>query len=69
MLEPAGVTRSTYEQPLPKTRWQEAATGYRADGTPVEQNWYTYPEMAAEGLWTTPSDLARYAMTVQGAIV
>ena len=68
MLEPAGMTRSTYAQPLPEARWQEAATGYRADDTPVEENWHIYPEMAAAGLWTTPTDLAHYAMTVQAAV-
>ena len=67
VLAPAGMSRSTYEQPLPEARWDEAATGYRADGTPTEQNWHTYPEMSAAGLWTTPSDLARYALAVQAA--
>lgn len=30
----------------------------------VKGKWHTYPEMAAAGLWTTPSDLARYAIHV-----
>ena len=68
VLEPAGMTRSTYEQPLPEARAHEAATGYRADGTPVEESWHTYPEMAAAGLWTTPSDLARYVLAVQATV-
>ncbi|MFN0122003.1 MAG: DUF6265 family protein, partial [Blastocatellia bacterium] len=33
----------------------------------VKGKWHTYPEMAAAGLWTTPSDLARFAMAVQQA--
>lgn len=67
VLQPAGMTRSTYQQPLPDGRRAEAATGYRPDGTPVDGNYHTYPEMAAAGLWTTPSDLARYALAVQRA--
>ncbi len=67
VLDPLGMTRSTYRQPLPEDRWQQAATGHRGDGTPVEGRWHIYPEMAAAGLWTTPSDLARYAMAVQKA--
>ena len=27
-----------------------------------------YPEMAPDGLWTTPSDLARYVIEVQGSL-
>jgi CubicO group peptidase (beta-lactamase class C family) len=65
VLGPAGMTHSTYEQPLPKSRVAESATPYRADGTPVKGGAHTYPEMAPAGLWTTPSDLGRVAMEVQ----
>ncbi len=65
VLTPAGMTHSTYEQPLPKNRTAEATTPYRPDGTPVKAGPHTYPEMAPAGLWTTPSDLARVAMEVQ----
>ena len=65
VLVPAGMTHSTYQQPLPKDRASEAATPYRADGSPVKGGAHTYPEMAPAGLWTTPSDLARMAMEVQ----
>jgi CubicO group peptidase (beta-lactamase class C family) len=67
VLEPFGMTTSTYEQPLPESRWADAATGYRANGEPVEGDWHVYPEMAAAGLWTTPSDLARFAIHLQQA--
>jgi CubicO group peptidase (beta-lactamase class C family) len=58
VLGPAGMTRSTYAQPLPRDRWSEAARGHRSDGSEVEGEWHTYPEQAAAGLWTTPTDLA-----------
>lgn len=67
VLEPAGMTLSTYEQPLPEDRWGEAATGYRSDGNEVAGKWHTYPEMAAAGLWTTPTDLAHWAIAIQRA--
>ena len=65
VLRPVGMTASTYEQPLPESRVAEAAAGYRQDGSPVEGKRHVYPEMAAAGLWTTPSDLARFAIGVQ----
>jgi len=65
VLEPLGMTLSTYEQPLPDARLAEAAVGYRADGKPIPGLRNTYPEMAAAGLWTTASDLARFAIGMQ----
>ena len=65
VLGPIGMTRSTYEQPLPKDRMAEAAMPYRPGGQPVPGGPHTYPEMAPAGLWTTPSDLARFAMEIQ----
>jgi hypothetical protein len=65
VLAPAGMTRSTYEQPLPQNRMAEAAMAYRPDGEPVAGGPHVYPEMAPAGLWTTPSDLARFAIEIQ----
>ncbi len=67
VLDPAGMARSTYEQPLPEQRRGEEAAGYRSDGTPIEGRWHTYPEMAAAGLWTTPTDLLKWAMAITAA--
>ena len=62
MLRQAGMTRSTYENPLPVARRGEAATGHEQPDTPVPGGFHVYPEMAAAGLWTTASDLARWAI-------
>jgi len=67
VLDPAGMTHSTYEQPLPEARRGEEAAGHRSDGTEVEGRWHTYPEMAAAGLWTTPTDLLEWAMAITAA--
>ena len=69
VLGPIGMTNSTYEQPLPESRHAQAATAYRGDGSKWDGDWHIYPEMAAAGLWTTPTDLAKYAMEVQRAYV
>jgi len=58
VLALSGMTHSTFAQPLPDDLAASAASGHRVDGLPVEKRWYVYPETAAEGLWTTPSDLA-----------
>jgi CubicO group peptidase (beta-lactamase class C family) len=67
VLAPLGLKHSTFEQPLPKELAPMSATGTRASGESVEGRWHVYPEMAAAGLWTTPSDLARIAIEVSKA--
>lgn len=68
VLEPLGMTSSTYEQPLPPERAPRAATAHRARAQPIPGRYHTYPEMAAAGLWTTPTDLARWILSVQRAL-
>lgn len=68
VLLPIGMTHSTYEQPLPSKVGPLAAMPYMANGTAIAGGPHTYPEMAAAGLWTTPSDLARYIMEVQQSL-
>jgi CubicO group peptidase (beta-lactamase class C family) len=67
VLEPAGMTRSTFENPLPAARHPEAASGHERIDTPVPGRFHTYPEMAAAGLWTTAPELARWALAVTRA--
>jgi CubicO group peptidase (beta-lactamase class C family) len=68
VLQPLGMTNSTYEQPLPQDMAARAATGYYSDGRAVPGRWHIYPEMAPAGLWTTASDLARFDIGIQQAI-
>jgi CubicO group peptidase (beta-lactamase class C family) len=68
VLKPLGMKASTFEQPLPASRAAEIAIPYRADGSPVEGGPRVYPELAAAGLWTTPSDLARFALGIETAL-
>jgi len=60
VLAPLGMTASTFEQPLPDARVVEAASGTKADGSVVPGERHVYPEMAAAGLWTTPTDLCAF---------
>jgi len=58
------MSQSTYEQPLPKALSGLAASGHRPDGSVLPGKWHIYPEMAAAGLWTTPTDLALFAREI-----
>ena len=64
VLAPAGMAHSTFTQPLPDERAQGAALGHRLNGLAIAGGYHVYPEMAAAGLWTTPSDLARWALAI-----
>ncbi|HEY6293815.1 MAG TPA: serine hydrolase [Terriglobia bacterium] len=68
VLNNFGMKESAYSQPLREDWRPFAATAYRSDGTPVAGNYHTYPELAAAGLWTTPSDLARFALGIDDAL-
>jgi len=67
VLAKAGMGQSTYENPLPQRLTDVAASGYKANGNAVPGRYHTYPEMAAAGLWTTASDLARFVIEIQKA--
>lgn len=67
VLDPLRMTTATYEQPLPVDRHGEAASGHVGGGV-VEGEWHVYPEMAAAGLWCTPSDLARFVIAIQRCV-
>jgi tetratricopeptide (TPR) repeat protein len=65
VLDPLNMSNSTYEQPLPDNIRRTAASGHKPGGNLVSGKIHIYPEMAAAGLWTTPTDLARFAIEVQ----
>jgi CubicO group peptidase (beta-lactamase class C family) len=64
VLDKIGMSDSSYEQPLPPARAVLTAGGARGDGKLVHGKWHVYPEMAAAGLWTTPTDLAKFAIEI-----
>jgi CubicO group peptidase (beta-lactamase class C family) len=63
-----GMRRSTYQQPLPAARLKEVAMPADEQGKPIPGGAHTYPEMAAAGLWTTPSDLALWVIEMQRSL-
>lgn len=65
VLVPLGMASSTFDIPLSEVMQARAASGYYPDGTQVSDKWREVPNMAAGGLWSTPSDILQYAMHMQ----
>ncbi|MCW2529760.1 MAG: penicillin-binding protein beta-lactamase class [Pseudonocardiales bacterium] len=64
LFSAAGMVRSTYAQDAEDP---DRASGHRDDGTQLEGAYRRYPEMAAAGLWTTATDLARFLTVLMRA--
>lgn len=65
VFQKVGMNDSTFELRLPQKLAMRAARGHRESGEKVKGDWHIYPEMAAGGMWTTPSDLARLVIELQ----
>jgi CubicO group peptidase (beta-lactamase class C family) len=68
VLDVLGMTSSSYAQTPPAALAARRASAHRPGGQRIPGKFHIYPEMAAAGLWTTPSDLARYLLYVQAAV-
>ena len=68
VLQPLHMVHSTFQQPIPEKLRPLMAMSYDKDGNAIEGGPHTYPEMAVAGLWTTPSDLALFALAIQDAL-
>jgi len=69
VLVPIGMTRSSFEQPISPENDHNAARAHDGDGQSRGSKWHVYPELAAAGLWTTATDLARFAIEVQRSAI
>ena len=68
VLSKLDMDYSTYDQPLPESLLKFASSGHGRTGDPIKEKIHIYPEMAAAGLWTTASDLARFAVEIQNSL-
>ena len=66
VFAPLGMESATLQQPLPPELEPGVAPAFSA-GRQIEGGWHIYPELAAAGLWCTPTDLVRFARGIQGA--
>lgn len=66
VLKPMGMTESFFTQPPPPNNQYLLATGYNRYGEEMKGSKFNiYPEKAAAGLWTNPTDLAKYIIETQ----
>ncbi|RYE21469.1 MAG: class A beta-lactamase-related serine hydrolase, partial [Sphingobacteriales bacterium] len=65
ILKPMGMTSSTFAQPPVNIKPALLASAYSGDGKPVQGRYRVHPEQAAAGLWTNPTDLAKYIIETQ----
>ena len=68
VLRPLGMSHSSFEQPPSQADAAAMARAHDREGRTRNAAWHVYPEQAAAGLWTTPSDLAAFVIEVQNAL-
>jgi len=64
VLDPVGMTRSSYDVPLSDALSRLSATSYLGSRSIPPRKYYN-PNFAAGGLWSTPTDLARLLIELQ----
>jgi CubicO group peptidase (beta-lactamase class C family) len=65
VLKPMGMLNSTFAQPPAGLKPGALATGYDIAGQEVKGKYHIYPEQAPAGLWTNPTELAKYIIETQ----
>ena len=68
VLERLQMANSSFAQPPAPEIAGQLARAHDGQGKAMGTAWHVYPEQAAAGLWTTPTDLARFIIEVQTAV-
>lgn len=68
VLGPLNMSNSSFEQPPAASDAARLALAHSAQGQRMGPPWHVFPEQAASGLWTTPSDLAKFIIEIQTAL-
>lgn len=59
VLDPLGMTASSFDLPPDGRLAARATSGHFGDGKELPGRWNLFPEHAAAGLWSTPTDIAK----------
>ena len=64
VLIPLGMNNSSFKEPTGKNK-NILATAYDNNNKEVKGKYHIYPEMAPAGLWTNPTDLAKFVIETE----
>jgi CubicO group peptidase (beta-lactamase class C family) len=64
VLGPAGMTASSFAEPIAPDLEPRALSGHYGDGAELPGRWRIIPEHAAAGLWSTPTDIAKLLIQI-----
>ncbi|MFI6015647.1 amino acid adenylation domain-containing protein [Streptomyces sp. NPDC051243] len=67
LMKPLGLTGSSFDPAFPERTDRPVALGHDPEGRPLDGGWLVRPELAAAGLWTTATDLAKVALEIRRA--
>ena len=67
VIEPVGMSNSSFLQPLPVGFGNFAVAHFR-DMKPIPGGFHVYPELSPDGLWTTPTDIAKFIVSIQASL-
>ena len=62
------MSNSAFDAPSASPVASNTALAHDKQGRRMGAPWHVYPEQAAAGLWTTPSDLAKFIIEIQSAV-
>ncbi|CAI3804181.1 serine hydrolase domain-containing protein [Rheinheimera sp. MM224] len=65
VFTPLDMQHSRFAARLPQQERNNAAAGHNGSGAAITGLWHQNPELAAAGMWSTPSDLAKIIIEVQ----
>lgn len=65
ILSPIGMANSTFHSVPSNTQFKSIATGHLSKNIPIEGKYYRIRPQSSGGLWSTPTDLARFIILVQ----
>src|SRR5260221_1960434 len=65
VLTPLEMTNSTFDAHLPNDQFKSIAFGHLSQNKVIDQNYYICEPASAGGLWSTPSDIAKFLIEMQ----